>query len=202
MRSVSIAALLIALLFAAAGVPTVVAGAATGQSCSPVRSAGSHPVPVGDPLAVGGATNLQPDDNVIVVELRDANGDVVASNGTEKWTRTGEWCVTLPTTGLQAGRYTVEVDDGHNTVTETVRLVEATPTPVRTPTETPRPTPTLTATATDAPADTPRTTVTPTPSSTPTGTSTPTSGRGTGFGVLPVLVALALAATVRAFRYG
>lgn len=191
MRLASVVLSLIILLVVA-GTPVSTAATAIGgsRSCAATtRTGGIQSVPVGEPLIVGGQTNLQPDDNVIFVELRSSDGEVVATNDTEEWNRDGVWCVRLQTTDLHPGTYMVEVDDGHNTITETVRLVQSTPTPTETPSLTAR----LTPTPTESP------TATPTQPTTPMSTTTPssTTGTGAGLGVSGVVAPLALAVTIR-----
>ncbi len=149
---------------------------------------GLNPVAVGDVMVVEGTTNLQPEDNVITVELRD--GDVsVGLVSTDLWGQSGSWVVEIDTAGAAIGTYDLIVEDGSNTRRETVELVETVDTPTPTPTEQDTPTPTPTPTATP----------TPTPTATPTPTPTPTSGGGPGFGAAVALVAL-LAAALLATR--
>jgi hypothetical protein len=131
-------------------------------------------VAVGTTLTVEGTTNLRPDENAIVVELETDPGDIVAVASTTEWGTDGIWTVTVDTTGLDTGAYTLVADDGYGSDVETVRLVRSTPTkeptPEPTPTEEPTPEPTP---------------VTPEPATTaapPTRTATPVTTRGDGSG--------------------
>ena len=156
------------------------------------QASGINPVAAGETLVLEGQTNLQPDDNTITVEL--ATEDVsVGLSATDEWGQDGQFSVEIDTTDAATGTYTLDIDDGQNSVTEDVELVEevstATPTPTEaddTPTATASPTPTATAspTATEMPD---------------TDTSTPTEGGGPGFGAVVALVAL-LAAALLATR--
>ena len=160
------------------------------------QASGINPVAAGETLVVEGQTNLQPEDNTITVEL--ATEDVsVGLSATEEWGQDGQFSVEIDTTDAATGTYTLEIDDGQNSVTEDVELVDevstATPTPTEaddTPTATATPTPT--ATATVSPATTAA-------SATDTDASTPTEGGGPGFGAVVALVAL-LAAALLATR--
>jgi PGF-CTERM protein len=104
--------------------------------------------------------------------------------------------MSIDTADAATGTYTLELDDGENTVTEEVELVESIETPTATPTEEDD-----TPTATDSP--TPTATASPTPTEMDTEmdteTPTPTSGGGPGFGAVVALVAL-LAAALLATR--
>ncbi|ESS06420.1 MAG: PGF-CTERM archaeal protein-sorting signal [uncultured archaeon A07HB70] len=139
-------------------------------------------------MIVEGETNLQPDDNVITVELRneDRSVDLVS---TDLWGQSGSWLVELDTDDAAIGTYDLVVEDGTNTRREQVELVETLDTPTPTPTERDTPTPTSTPTASP----------TPTPTATPTASPTPTAGGGPGFGAVVALVAL-LAAALLATR--
>ena len=157
------------------------------------QATGLNPVAAGETLVVEGQTNLQSDDNTITVEL--ANEDTtVGLASTEEWGQDGQFTLEIDTTDAATGTYTLEIDDGQNSVTEEVELVEqvstptATPTEAQTPTATATPTPTATAalTATAAPA-------------TETESPEPTEGDGPGFGAVVALVAL-LAAALLATR--
>lgn len=123
-------------------------------------------VPADEPIVVAGITNLQPDENLILVEVTTGTGDLVAVAETDAWGRDGEWAVDLP--GLAPGAYVLKADGG--SASDTVVLTVTAPTP--TPAEAETPTPTATATPTEA--ETP----------TPTERSTP------GFGVPAALAAV------------
>lgn len=140
-------------------------------------------VPLGRRVIVAGVTNLQPDENLILVELR-REGEVVAVEGTSTWGRSGEWVVDFDPGNLTAGEYVLHAEAAGASDAVELRVVAATPT--ETSTATPRPTPT----------GTPRPTVPPTASSTPT--PVPTAGSGPGLGAVAALVALATALALRA----
>jgi len=141
-------------------------------------------VAVGTTLTVEGTTNLRPDENAIVVELETDPGDIVAVASTTEWGTDGIWTVTVDTTGLDTGAYTLVADDGYGSDVETVRLVRSTPTKEPTPEPTPTKEPTPEPTPTEEPTPEP-TPVTPEPATTaapPTRTATPVTTRGDGSG--------------------
>jgi major cell surface glycoprotein (TIGR04216 family) len=158
------------------------------------EASGINPVAAGETLVLEGRTNLQPDDNTITVELGNEDTTVGLAS-TEEWGSNGEFMIEIDTADAATGTYTLEVDDGENTVTEEVELVESISTPTPTPTEADD-----TPTATDSP--TPTATASPTPTEMPdteTASPTPTEGGGPGFGAVVALVAL-LAAALLATR--
>lgn len=158
------------------------------------QASGVNPVAVGETLVVEGQTNLQADDNTVTVELGNEDTTVGLAS-TEEWGQDGQFSVEVETTDAATGTYTLEVDDGDNTVTEEVELVEQVSTATPTPTEAD-----TTPTATDSP--TPTATASPTPTEAPdteTASPTPTEGGGPGFGAVVALVAL-LAAALLATR--
>jgi major cell surface glycoprotein (TIGR04216 family) len=149
---------------------------------------GINPVAAGDTMIVEGETNLQPEDNVITIELGDQETTVELTS-TELWGQDGVWVVEIDTDDAAVGTYTLSAEDGSNTDTVDVEIVEELSTPTPTPTEeTPTPSPT--------PTDTPTPSPTPTDSPTPTASPTPTSGGGPGFGAVVAIVALLAAALV------
>ncbi|MFB6157636.1 MAG: PGF-CTERM sorting domain-containing protein [Haloferacaceae archaeon] len=156
---------------------------------------GVTPVPIGETMVVEGVTILQPEENAITVDVRNPDGDIVASAADDEWGRRGVWRVTIDTADFSLGTYTVIARNGGEIRRVTVELVAPTPTP--TPTATPTPTPTPTLTPTPTPTATPP--PTPTPTATPTSTPTPTSGGGPGFGAVVAAIAL-LAAALPAVR--
>ena len=112
---------------------------------------GINEVPVGSTLEVLGTTNRKPDDNTITVEVIEGPSSAefdIAS--TDEWNNDGIWSVTLDTNDVEPGTYVIEVDDGDNTDTVTIEIVEddGTPTVTDTPTVTETQTATQTATAT------------------------------------------------------
>ena len=158
------------------------------------QASGLNPVAAGETLVLEGQTNLQPDDNTITVELGTEDVSVGLA-ATEEWGQDGQFTVEIDTIDAATGTYTLEIDDGQNSVTEDVELVEEVSTATPTPTEADD-----TATATDSP--TPTATASPTTtaaSATETGSPTPTEGGGPGFGAVVALVAL-LAAALLATR--
>ena len=153
------------------------------------QASGINPVAAGETLVLEGQTNLQPDDNTITVELGTEDVSVGLA-ATEEWGQDGQFTVEIDTIDAATGTYTLEIDDGQNSVTEDVELVEEVSTATPTPTEADD-----TATATDSP--TPTATASPTTtaaSATETGSPTPTEGGGPGFGAVVALVALLAAA--------
>lgn len=145
-------------------------------------------VPADEPMVVAGITNLQPDENLIVVEVVTESGDLVAVADTDAWGRDGEWVAALP--GLAPGTYFVEADGG--SASDTVALTVVAPTPTPTEADTPTPTPTETNTPTPTPTETvtPTATSTPTPTPTSTSTPTPTATSAPGFGAATALAAV------------
>jgi len=157
---------------------------------------GVQAVPPGGTMLVRGRTNRNPDDATVVVEVIEGPSAtsfpmVTASS----WSTDGVWMARLAVpSGATPGTYTVEVDDGENTVTRAV-VVEQTPTASPTPTPTERPTATATATRTPTATTQPATST-----ATATTTGSPTSGGGPGFGPLASVVAFALLALAAAAR--
>ena len=64
---------------------------------------------------VRGETNLRPDDNAVLVELRTENGTVLAANATDEWGTDGAWSTTLNTSGLVPDTYVLKVEAAGNT---------------------------------------------------------------------------------------
>ena len=64
---------------------------------------------------VRGETNLRPDDNAVLVELRTENGTVLAANATDEWGTDGAWSTTVNTSGLRPDTYVLEVEAAGNT---------------------------------------------------------------------------------------
>ena len=64
---------------------------------------------------VRGETNLRPDDNAVLVELRTENGTVLAANATDQWGTDGAWSTTLNTSGLVPDTYVLEVEAADST---------------------------------------------------------------------------------------
>ena len=121
-------------------------------------------VGAGEPLIVTGTTNRE-DGTVIMITL---TGPVETSATAE--VEDYKFNVTIDTTDLTTGVYTVEADDGDGHIdTATVEILAAapTPTPTPTPTATPTATPTVTIPPTTTPTATPTATATPAPTPTP-----------------------------------
>ena len=156
------------------------------------EASGLNPVAAGETMVVEVQTNLKPDDNTISLEVQ--NEDVtVGLSAVDEWGDDGRATLTLDTEDAATGTYSVEIDDGQNSVTEEIELVEEVSTATPTPTEADD-----TPTATDSP--TPTATASPTATEMPdTDTPTPTEGGGPGFGAVVALVAL-LAAALLATR--
>jgi major cell surface glycoprotein (TIGR04216 family) len=82
-------------------------------------------VPVGDTMLVRGLTNRKPDDNTISVEVIEGpSADAFDVNSTDEWGLDGVWEVSLGTDDIEPGTYTIEADDGDNTDTVQVTIVE------------------------------------------------------------------------------
>ena len=64
---------------------------------------------------VRGETNLRPDDNAVLVELRTENGTVLAANATDEWGTDGAWSTTVNTSGLRPDTYVLEVEAADST---------------------------------------------------------------------------------------
>ena len=84
---------------------------------------------------VRGETNLRPDDNAVVAELRTENGTVVAANATDEWGTDGAWSTILNTSGVAPGTYALEVEAADNTDRVDVEVVQSTPAPSTTTSE-------------------------------------------------------------------
>jgi hypothetical protein len=197
-RPSSVVLLLVAGLVVAAGATSVAASGTAIRQVQAANGTDTDRIAVGETMVVRGTTNLRPDDNAIVVDLEDENGAVVAVASTDRWGWNGSWSVTIDTTGLAPGEYTLVADDGDETSLETVRLVRATATPTVTATATPTESPTATPTATVTPTPTP-TAVPTTPRSTPTEPPTTTRSAGPGLTALVAVLAIvgALGASLR-----
>ena len=74
---------------------------------------------------VRGETNLRPDDNAILVELRTKNGTVVAVNATDEWGTDGAWSTILNTSGLAPDTYVLEVEAADSTDRVDVQVTAA-----------------------------------------------------------------------------
>jgi len=64
---------------------------------------------------VRGETNLRPDDNAVLVELRTENGTMLAVDATDEWGTDGAWSTTLNTSGLVPDTYVLEVEAADST---------------------------------------------------------------------------------------
>ena len=64
---------------------------------------------------VRGETNLRPDDNAVLAELRTENGTVLTANATDEWGTDGAWSTTLNTSGLAPDTYVLEVEAADST---------------------------------------------------------------------------------------
>ncbi|WP_343749330.1 PGF-CTERM sorting domain-containing protein, partial [Halarchaeum salinum] len=154
------------------------------------EASGLNPIAVGETAMVSGQTNLQPEDNTITLELLSQDGDTVALTSTEDWSWDGSWSMEMPVgDDVATGNYTLEVDDGENTDTVDVQVVNASALENETTTPT-----TSTTTPTSTTSTTSSTEETSTTSTTTPSTTTTSSGSSPGFGVSLALVALAGAA--------
>jgi major cell surface glycoprotein (TIGR04216 family) len=103
-------------------------GSTTIESVGPIGDDTSavQEVETGETMVVTGLTNRKPDDNTITVEAIEgpAVGDF-DTNSTDEWDLDGVWSVNLDTDDIEPGTYTIEADDGDNTDTIQVEIVES-----------------------------------------------------------------------------
>jgi cell division septation protein DedD len=151
-------------------------------------------VTVGSEFTVSGVTNRDPDNTVIIVELRRNNGEVVRVATDEQWDESGEWRVTIELGDVEAGSYVIEASTGDETDIRELTVVAATPTPTVTPDMTPTPTPTPTATPTPV-------SQTPTATQTITATPSPTQTAETpGFNIVTAVIAVGVVVIAAGMR--
>ena len=86
---------------------------------------GINPVAAGDSMVVSGTTNRQADDNSIVVNVYDSEGNSIASEDTDEWGTDGQYTVTIDTSEIETGTYSVEADTGDNTDRAEIEIVES-----------------------------------------------------------------------------
>lgn len=155
-------------------------------------------VTVGSEFTVSGVTNRDPDNTVIIVELRRNNGEVVRVATDEQWDESGEWRVTIELGDVEAGSYVIEASTGDETDIRELTVVAATPTPTVTPDMTPTPTPTPTATPTATPTPVSQT---PTATQTITATPSPTQTAETpGFNIVTAVIAVGVVVIAAGMR--
>ena len=155
-------------------------------------------VTVGSEFTVSGVTNRDPDNTVIIVELRRNNGEVVRVATDEQWDESGEWRVTVELGDVEAGSYVIEASTGDETDIRELTVVAATPTPTVTPDMTPTPTPTPTATPTPTPTPVSQT---PTATQTITATPSPTQTAETpGFNIVTAVIAVGVVVIAAGMR--
>lgn len=155
-------------------------------------------VTVGSDFTVSGVTNRDPDNTVIIVELRRNNGEVVRVATDEQWDESGEWRVTIELGDVEAGSYVIEASTGDETDIRELTVVAATPTPTVTPDMTPTPTPTPTATPTPTPTPVSQT---PTATQTITATPSPTQTAETpGFNIVTAVIAVGVVVIAAGMR--
>lgn len=155
-------------------------------------------VTVGSEFTVSGVTNRDPDNTVIIVELRRNNGEVVRVATDEQWDESGEWRVTIELGDVEAGSYVIEASTGDETDIRELTVVAATPTPTVTPDMTPTPTPTPTPTATPTPTPVSQT---PTATQTITATPSPTQTAETpGFNIVTAVIAVGVVVIAAGMR--
>ena len=153
-------------------------------------------VTVGSEFTVSGVTNRDPDNTVIIVELRRNNGEVVRVATDEQWDESGEWRVTIELGDVEAGSYVIEASTGDETDIRELTVVAATPTPTVTPDMTPTPTPTATPTPTPTPVS-----QTPTATQTITATPSPTQTAETpGFNIVTAVIAVGVVVIAAGMR--
>ena len=155
-------------------------------------------VTVGSEFTVSGVTNRDPDNTVIIVELRRNNGEVVRVATDDQWDESGEWRVTIELGDVEAGSYVIEASTGDETDIRELTVVAATPTPTVTPDMTPTPTPTPTATPTATPTPVSQT---PTATQTITATPSPTQTAETpGFNIVTAVIAVGVVVIAAGMR--
>jgi major cell surface glycoprotein (TIGR04216 family) len=76
-------------------------------------------------MVVTGTTNRQPDDNTIVVNLYNEEGNSITAVSTEEWGTDGQYSVTIDTSDVETGTYSLEADTGQNTDRAVIELVES-----------------------------------------------------------------------------
>jgi hypothetical protein len=159
-----------------AGATGIAEGNTSIQQVTAENGTETDTIAVGDTMVVQGSTNLQPDDNAIIVDLENEDGDIIATASTDQWGQDGIWSVSISTTDLSPGEYTLVADDGKDSDVTIINIVHQTPTPppTTTPTETPTSTPTKTSTPT--PTSTAQSTPTPMPTASPTPSATQSNG--------------------------
>lgn len=82
-------------------------------------------IPIGTNISISGDTNRQPYENTIFVELSGGpNNSQSRFASTDQWYTDGQWEVTINSTQLKPGNYTVKADDGRSSDLMRVRLVE------------------------------------------------------------------------------
>ncbi|MDV7351184.1 HVO_2072 family ArtA-dependent S-layer glycoprotein [Halorubrum distributum] len=85
---------------------------------------GINPVAAGETMVVEGTTNLQPDDNSIVLNVLNQNDNSVESASVDEWGNDGQFTLTIDTSDLETGSYTLEADSGDTTDSTDVEIVE------------------------------------------------------------------------------
>ncbi|MFC7187714.1 HVO_2072 family ArtA-dependent S-layer glycoprotein [Halorubrum yunnanense] len=85
---------------------------------------GVNPVATGETMVIEGSTNFQPDDNSIVLEVLNQNSNSVDSVSVDEWENDGQFSVTMDTTDLETGTYTLEADTGDATDSVAIEIVE------------------------------------------------------------------------------
>lgn len=161
-----VAAVLAAGLVVTVGTASVTATGTTIQQIQIANGTETDRIPTGEVIVIRGETNLQPDENAILIDVEDPNGTLVATASTDHWGRDGVWSVSVDTSDIAPGRYTVIADDGYDTDVERIRVVQPTPTATATETQA--------ATSTEEPTEVDRSSTTvPRPTSTPTSTEVP-----------------------------
>jgi major cell surface glycoprotein (TIGR04216 family) len=96
---------------------------------------GTNTVVAGDTMTVSGVTNRQAEDTDITVEVIEGpTRTQFELNSTDQWETDGRWSVTLDTTGVEPGNYTVEASDGTSSDVFDFQVVEQQPEPEPEPT--------------------------------------------------------------------
>jgi len=150
-------------------------------------------VAIGDEMTVAGTTNWQPEDNVVTVEVIDGpSAAEFPVETTDSWGTDGQWNVSINTTDLEPGNYTVEATSGAASDVMSFSLAEEVTTPTEETTE---------ETTEQTTEETTEQTTEQTTEMTTEQTEETTEGQdGPGFGVALALIALVAAALLAVRR--
>jgi major cell surface glycoprotein (TIGR04216 family) len=88
-------------------------------------AAADAPIAAGSEVTISGETNLQPDDNTIVLEVTSGpSAEEISIPSVDEWGMNGTWSTTftVPDT-VEPGTYEIEADDGESVTTTTIEVV-------------------------------------------------------------------------------